>query len=81
MALFVGLMVAGVALAWRRAPLFSGGFALLLIAQVGAGALRPAHPALGWHLFHAAVALWLLVVTAMLAPASRRARDPAVYEL
>lgn len=75
--LFVGLVLAGAALAFRvgaaRRGIGAAGFAVLLGAQLLSGALRPAHPALAWHLFHALVALWLLIVAAII----RRALRPA----
>lgn len=70
--LFVALIIAGMALAARRAPvnaaLAAAGFSILLAAQLVSTSLRPAHPALAWHLFHVLVAVWVLAVGAVIRP-------------
>lgn len=70
--LFVALIIAGMALAGRRAPensaLAAAGFSLLLIAQLVNAGLRTTHPALAWHLFHVLVAVWVLLVGAVFRP-------------
>jgi len=75
MPLFVLLMLGGVTLVYRRAPdgsavMAAAGFGLLVIAQVVAASLRPAHPDLAWHAFHVLVAAWLLIA-AILVPLCR----------
>lgn len=70
--LFVALIIAGMALAGRRAPensaLAAAGFSILLAAQLVSSGLRPAQPALAWHLFHVLVAVWVLAIGAVFRP-------------
>ncbi|MFM2300295.1 MAG: hypothetical protein RLZZ84_31 [Pseudomonadota bacterium] len=59
------LLIAGTALTLGlgqgRAYASAAGFFLLLPAQLIAAALRPAHPAIAWHLFHGLVGIWLFI--------------------
>ncbi|OYY71798.1 hypothetical protein [Sphingomonas sp. 28-63-12] len=68
-AIFVVLILGGAVLTFRAAPhrrvMAAVGFALLLPAQQLTAALRPAHPAMAWHLFHVLVALWLVGIAAI----------------
>lgn len=77
--LFGALILAGAVLAARRglpSPMRAGlGFAVLLIAQLASTALRPAHPALAWHVFHLLVALWVFAVGELFKPGRQAAKS------
>jgi hypothetical protein len=71
------LVLAGSVFAYRanptRAPLAAACFALLLIGRLGTDPLRATLPALAWHMFHLAVAIWLLLMVAIVLPGAKRA--------
>ncbi|WP_353205486.1 hypothetical protein [Sphingomonas sp.] len=75
---FVVLVVTGSVFAYRanpaRAPLAAACFALLLIGRLATDPLRAALPALAWHAFHLAVAVWLLLLVAIVLPDRKRIR-------
>lgn len=71
---FAALFLAGSILAYRSArggAWVAAGFAVLLIGRLVTDPLRAAHPALAWHGFHLAVAVWLVLVAHQVAPAFR----------
>jgi hypothetical protein len=74
---FMVLVLAGSVFAYRanptRAPLAAACFALLLIGRLGTDPLRATLPALAWHMFHLAVAIWLLLMVAIVLPGAKRA--------
>jgi hypothetical protein len=76
--LFAGLILLGAALAYRANPgsakLAAASFAVLLIGRLATDPLRAAHPALAWHMFHLAVAFWLLLLAIHLVPSLPRAK-------
>jgi hypothetical protein len=76
--LFAGLILLGAAMAYRanpgRAKLAAASFVVLLVGRLATDPLRAAHPALAWHMFHLAVALWLLLLALVLVPNLPRAK-------
>ena len=62
---FALLISLGAIFAYRanpgKAPLASASFAFLLVARLATDPLRATLPALAWHSFHLAVALWLFL--------------------
>ena len=78
MSAFVGLILLGTVLAYRARPesakLAASSFSLLLIGRLATDVLRSAHPALAWHMFHLVVAIWLLVLAAVVLP--HKLREP-----
>ena len=72
---FMVLVLAGSVFAYRanpaRAPLAAACFALLLISRLATDPLRATLPALAWHSFHLAVAIWLLLLLAIVLPGAK----------
>ena len=72
---FLVLTLVGAWLAYRaadrQARLVAASFTVLLIGRLATDPLRAAHPALAWHLFHLAVALWLLLLAIIVIPRLR----------
>ncbi len=72
---FLLLTLVGAWLAYRvadgKALLVAASFTVLLIGRLATDPLRAAHPALAWHLFHLAVALWLVLLAIIVIPRLR----------
>lgn len=73
---FIVLGLVGAVFAYRanpgRAPQTAASFAFLLVGRLATDPLRAAHPALAWHSFHLAVAIWLLLLAILVAPRQQR---------
>lgn len=77
--IFAVLVVAGAVLAYRSCPdkalLAAASFSLLLVGRVVTDPLRSTSPALAWHMFHMAVALWLWQFATLMTAAHHRASN------
>ena len=72
---FLALTLVGSWLVYRavdgQAPLVAASFTVLLIGRLATDPLRAAHSALAWHLFHLAVAQWLVLLAIIVIPRLR----------
>lgn len=73
---FAAILLLGAVFAYRANPgkalLAAACFALLLIGRLATDPLRATLPALAWHSFHLAVAVWLLLLATVVLPGQKR---------